>query len=55
MMKISPSMQRIALRLQLPSTNAGACCLGTAATNSDDEVVCFPSPAQREKVARSAG
>jgi hypothetical protein len=51
MMKISPSMQRIALRLQLPSTNARACCLDTAATNSDDEAVCFPSPAQREKVA----
>jgi hypothetical protein len=47
MMKISPSMQRIALRLQLPSTNARACCLDTAATNSDDEAVCFPSPAQR--------
>ena len=47
MMKISPSTQRFALRLQLPNTNAGACCLDTAAPNPDDEAVCFPSPAQR--------
>jgi len=42
MMKISPSTQRIALRTQLPNTNAGACCLDTATTNSNDEALCRP-------------
>ena len=51
MMNISPSMQRIAPRLQLPNTNAGACCLDTAAPNSNDEAVCFHLPHSGEKVA----
>ena len=47
MMKISPSLQRIAPRLQLPNNNAGACCLDTAAPDSNVEAICLPSPAQR--------
>lgn len=47
MMNISPLMRLSASRTQLPSINAEACCLDTAAPGFDDGPVCCPSPRLR--------
>jgi hypothetical protein len=47
MMNISPLMQLSASRMELPSTNAEAYYLDTAAQGSDDDPVCCPSPRLR--------